>query len=71
MDTSSIITTAITTAGLIVVAWIGLKVAKLNVKVDNYHKEVNGKMTKLLEVTKTASKAEGKLEADKERKAEH
>lgn len=62
----TIINTAISTIGVIVVAWIGYKVAKLNVKVDDYHKEVNGKMGQLLEVTKSASKAEGKLEGIKE-----
>lgn len=66
MDTGTIINTAITTIGLIVVSWIGYKVAKLNVKVDKYHTEVNGKMSQLLDVTKQASKAEGKLEAKEE-----
>lgn len=65
MDTGDIITTSITTVGLIVVAVINYK---LGTKVEKYHKEVNGKMGQLLEVTKAASKAEGKLEANEERK---
>lgn len=65
MDIGAVITTAITTIGLIVVAWIGFKVAKLNSKVDKYHTEVNGKMEKLLEVTKAAGKAEGNIEGRK------
>lgn len=65
MDTGTVVNTAITTIGLIVVAWIGYKVAKLNSKVDNYHKEVNGKMGQLLEVTAQAGKAEGNLEGRK------
>lgn len=64
MDAASIITTSITTIGLIVVAVINYK---LGTKVEKYHKEVNGKMGQLLEVTKAASKAEGKLEANEER----
>lgn len=65
MDTGAIITTAITTVGLIAVAYINYKTGT---KVDKYHKEVNGKMTQLLDVTSKASKAEGKLEANEERK---
>lgn len=68
------ITSGITT---MVVAWIGYKVAKLNVKADKldtkveeYHKEVNGKMTQLLDVTAQAGKAEGKLEGRKEKQEE-
>lgn len=64
------ITSAITT---IVVSWIGFKVAKLNSKADKldtkvgeYHKEVNGKMTQLLDVTAQAEKAKGKLEQKEE-----
>lgn len=63
IDIGTVISTAITTVGLIVVAVINLKGNK---KIDNYHKEVNGKMGQLLEVTAQAGKAEGKLE---ERKA--
>lgn len=65
MDTAQIITTSITTAGLIVVAYINYKTGT---KVEKYHKEVNGKMGQLLEVTKKSSKAEGKLEGEKEAK---
>lgn len=64
MDTAGIITTAITTVGLIAVAYINYKTGT---KVEAYHKEVNGKMTELLEVTSKASKAEGKLEAEEEK----
>lgn len=67
MDTGAIISTAITTIGLIIVAIINIKG---NAKVDRYHKEVNGKMGQLLEVTKEASKAEGKEEARQEAKDE-
>lgn len=63
MDIATVVNTGITTIGLIAVAYLThYKVNKLNVKVDDYHKEVNGKMGQLLEVTKEASKAEGKLE---------
>lgn len=34
----------------------------INDKVDEYHKEVNGKMTKLLETTEALGKAKGKAE---------
>lgn len=67
MDIGSIITTTITTIGLIIVAILNIKG---NAKVDKYHKEVNGKMGQLLEVTKKASKAEGKLEEREERNSE-
>lgn len=67
MDIGAIISTAITTVGLIIVAILNIKG---NAKVDKYHKEVNGKMGQLLEVTKEASKAEGNLEGRKEAKAE-
>lgn len=70
IDTGTVINTAITTIGLIVCSWIGYKVAKLNTKVDTYHKEVNGKMGQLLEVTEKAGKAEGKLEGRKEKQEE-
>lgn len=60
-------TTAITT---IVVTWINYKVAKLNVKVDKYHTEVNGKMGLLLDATEKAGKAEGKAEGRKEKQEE-
>lgn len=77
MDTGTVINTAITTLGLIVVSWISYKVAKLNVKADKldvkveeYHKEVNGKMGQLLEVTEKAGKAEGNIEGRKENQAE-
>lgn len=61
------ITSGITT---MVVAWIGYKVAKLNVKVDKYHTEVNGKMTQLLDVTAKAGKEEGKELGRKEKQEE-
>lgn len=48
-------------AGTIILAIIG----------KQYHKQVNGKMGELLDVTKKASKAEGNLEGRAEQKAEH
>lgn len=39
-------------------------------KIEAYHKEVNGKMGQLLDVSKTAAKAEGNLEGRSELKEE-
>lgn len=69
MGIGTVINTAISTIGVIVVAWMGYKVAKLKSKVEDYHKEVNGKMGQLLEVTAKANKAEGKLEEKEETEA--
>lgn len=40
--------------------------SKLNNKVNDYHKEVDGKMSKLLDRTNDAARAEGKLEVKNE-----
>jgi hypothetical protein len=39
--------------------------AHISDKVDNYHKEVNGKMAQLLDTTKALGNAEGKAEQKK------
>lgn len=39
-------------------------------RVEEYHKEVNGKMGQLLDVSKTAAKAEGNLEGRADLKQE-
>lgn len=66
MDIGAIISTAITTAGLIIVAILNIKG---NAKVDKYHKEVNGKMGQLLDVTKQVGNLEGRKEAKEEKDA--
>lgn len=62
-----------TTLGIITVAYLNTrqnknikgiseKVDKTSEKVDGYHKEVNGKMEKLLETTEELGKEKGKAE---------
>lgn len=64
----------IKTAGIIITAILSLVgliyTVKGKNKIEAYHKEVNGKMSELLDVSKTAAKAEGKLEAKEEIKHE-
>lgn len=57
--TDTVIIALINSAGLILVAIIGLIT---NVKLKKVHTQINGRMDDLIEVTKSASKAEGKLE---------
>lgn len=52
-------------------AWQSKRQSVANTKkIDVLHESVNGKMERLLEVTGTAAKAEGKLEGKEEQKAE-
>ncbi len=53
-------TSSITTLGLVIVAYINThQNRKIAAKVDDYHKEVNGKMGELLKVTGEAENAKG------------
>lgn len=54
----------------IVLAWIALQQVRLSKKQEQIHKDVNGKMAQLLEVTGTAKKAEGKVEGIAQQKEE-
>lgn len=65
----------ITAAGVIIAGWFSYRAnqqSKQNskqiidqaVKIEEVHKDVNGKMEKLLEVSKAASHAEGMLEGE-------
>lgn len=56
---------AITPLGI---AWIAYKQSKIGKKVDNYHKEVNGKMGELLDTTKKLGNAEGRADLKEEQK---
>jgi len=59
-----------TTLGIIVVAWLNTRQNRvITDKVDNYHKEVNGKMGELLRVTGEAEKAKGVKEGSEENQA--
>lgn len=59
----SIIVALITAAGLVISGVINTRQNKKIVeKVDQYHKEVNGKMGELLVTTKALGNAEGKAE---------
>jgi hypothetical protein len=61
--TIALISSGSTTLGLIITGLFNsYQNRKISSKVDGYHKEVNGKMGELLEVSKSASKAEGILE---------
>jgi hypothetical protein len=58
-----VVPSAITTIGLIVVAYLNTRQnRKISEKVDGYHKEVNGKMGELLTTTKALGNAEGKAQ---------
>ncbi len=61
--TDAVTIALINSGGLIVVAIIGLR---NNVKLKKVHKEINGRMTELIGITKSSSKAEGKLEEKEE-----
>lgn len=59
----AIVISIVTTIGLVITTLINSKQNReIKTKVDNYHKEVNGKMTDLIETTKALGKAEGKAE---------
>jgi len=57
---------AVVTIATMVNAYLTLKLNQktevTTAKIDTLHNSVNGKMEKLMELTKTAAKAEGKLE---------
>ena len=66
----AISSSAFTTLGLIVVAYINTRQNKLiSGKVDEYHKDVNGKMGQLLKVTGEAEKAKGVKQGSEENQA--
>lgn len=64
----------IKTTGIIITAILSLVgliyTVKGKNKIEAYHKEVNGKMGELLDVSKTAAKAEGNLEGRADLKQE-
>ncbi len=62
-----IIVALISGAANIAIVFITLS---LKNKIKNVHKEINGRMGELMEVTKKASKAEGNLEGREELKEE-
>lgn len=67
--TIAAITSGTTILGLIVTGYINSKQnSKITGKVEDYHKEVNGKMTKLLETTEALGKATGKAEEKESQK---
>ena len=57
----------VTTFGLIIVAYLNTRQNKIiSSKVDDYHKDVNGKMGELLKVTGEAEKAKGVKQGSEE-----
>lgn len=54
----------------LVLAWIAYKQVSLSKKQEQIHKDVNGKMAQLLDITGAKERAEGKLEGKEEQKAE-
>lgn len=66
----SVVGSLTTTLGIIVVAWLNTRHNKaINNKVDEYHKDVNGKMGELLRVTGEAEKAKGVKQGSEENQA--
>lgn len=66
----STINIIVTTIGLIVVAYLNTRQNKvISNKVDDYHKDVNGKMGELLKVTGEAEKAKGVKQGSEENQA--
>lgn len=71
----SLIGSLTTTLGIIVVAWLNTRQNRLiskqsesiDKKVEDYHKEVNGKMGELLDTTKALGNAEGRAQEIKSR----
>lgn len=65
----SLIGSITTTLGIIVVAYLNNRHAKVvSTKVDEYHKEVNGKMSELLDTTKALGIAEGQAKEKRNNK---
>jgi len=68
----ALISTAMTSYFTYLMSKAKQAIGETNVKVDDYHKSVNSKMDKLLEVVKASALAEGHLagvEAEKQRRA--
>ncbi len=63
----SLIGSVSTTFGVVVAAWFNTRQnRKIQEKVTDYHKEVNGKMSELLVTTEALGKATGKAEEKQE-----